>query len=94
MSRIIILIFFIFVQTFLTAQCPTGRIELYSQTAVDEFKIKYPGCTEISGDLWVKGSDVSNLNGLNAITKVEGSLSVTQTNLKNMLGLYSLQSVG
>jgi len=78
----------------LYSQCPIGRIELYSQVAIDEFKVKYPNCTEVSGGLLVQGADITNLNGLNAITKIDSSFIVFQTSLKNMLGLYSLRSVG
>src|SRR5690606_2944469 len=82
------------VSTSLFGQCPTN-LPLVAQAQVDSFSVLYPNCTEISGDLVIQGSAITNLNGLANITSITGNLVINQTSaLQNLNGLSGLQSVG
>ena len=82
------------VGTNLFGQCPTN-LPLVSQAQVDSFSMLYPTCTEITGDLVIQGSGITNLNGLVNITSITGNLIINQTSsLQNVSGLSSLQSIG
>ena len=75
--------------------CLPDGITFTTQAQVDNFKINYPGCTTIGGDVKVFQSTVSNLNGLNEITTIGGNLWL-QNNiwLSTLNGLQNLDSIG
>jgi len=75
-------------------QCLPDGIEITSQAVIDNFSTTYPDCTEIEGLVTIHGSDISNLNGLSAITSFRGGLSVygTQT-LTNLAGLDNVTHI-
>ena len=65
------------------AQCPSGSVTLYNQVSVDAFITMYPNCTQINGDLILDpsaGGNITNLNGLRNITRINGSFKVTDNN--------------
>jgi hypothetical protein len=76
----ILIIGFLFIQY---AQCqnpclPDG-FGFSTQEQIDSFSINYPECTEISGNIWIGGEEltnISNLNGFNQITTFGGSVSI------------------
>ncbi len=63
------------------------------QGQVDSFKINYPGCTIIIGNLTLT-RDVEHLDSLHLITKVRGNLFMNYSKLVNMKGLTALDSTG
>lgn len=74
-------------------QC-TGSITLTSQAAVNAFPSTYP-CTEISGDVSISGNDITNLDSLFSVIKIDGNLGITSNGqLNNLSGLHGLTSVG
>src|SRR5690606_22305418 len=76
------------------SQCPPGDVSLTSQTEVDAFATNYPNCTEISGDLYISGSTITDLSPLSNLTSVGGSLGIdSNSNLTNLNGLSNLTSV-
>lgn len=80
------------------AQCPNG-ITFQNQGQVDYFATKYPNCTTINGDLILDPSasgPISNLKALSKITKITGSLIVTQHNVTmgSFSGLENLTYIG
>jgi len=84
------------------SSCLPEGIEFTSQEEIDNFKLNYPNCTEIEGYVrmgtWL-GSDITNLNGLNAITAIDGGLSVGwwfmgNSLLQNLSGLENLVHIG
>ncbi|MFA7444660.1 MAG: hypothetical protein WCY89_01840, partial [Flavobacteriaceae bacterium] len=95
MKKVILqLLLSLLVSTSLFGQCPTN-LPFVAQAQVDSFIIAYPNCTEISGDLVIQGSAITNLNGLANITSITGNLVINQTSaLQNLNGLSGLQSVG
>jgi len=70
-----------------------GDIYLYSQEDVDKFASI--GCSEIGGTLRVRGSDITNLNGLEGLTLIGAFLNISNNAvLSDINGLSSLTSVG
>ncbi|MBC8465937.1 T9SS type A sorting domain-containing protein [bacterium] len=73
---------------------PTG-ITFNTQSQIDSFQINNPGCTEIEGDVVISGNDITNLNGLNVLTAVIGSLIFDFNDaLTSLTGLDNLTSIG
>lgn len=76
-----------------TAPC-AGSISFTSQAQVDAFATTY-SCTEITGDVVISGNDITNLNGLTSLIKVDGNLIIYgNAQLHNLNGLGGLNSIG
>ncbi|HLF65103.1 MAG TPA: hypothetical protein VI603_15170, partial [Saprospiraceae bacterium] len=71
------------------AQC--FSISLVTQAQVDSFLPTY-GCTVIEGQLIISSENVTNLNGLSALTQV-GALSISYTSLTDLSGLESMTAI-
>jgi hypothetical protein len=61
----------------------------------------YPICTEVKGDVWIIGEDISSLSGLQNITAIGGDLEIGDYSkpginplLSNLSGLESLETIG
>ncbi len=96
MNKIIIastILFSMFIMRVLSyGQCP-GQ-SLTTQSQIDAFPTNFPGCSIIEGDLIIKGSDITNLNGLSSVKVVNGHLRLNDNNaLTNIQGLSSLVEV-
>jgi hypothetical protein len=75
--------------------CLPGGIVFNSQVEINNFPTLYPGCTEIQGNVEINGVDISNLDGLNQINIIGGSLNLNNNpNLTDISGLNNLQTVG
>ncbi len=73
--------------------CFPNGLWLFSQQEIDEFKIFYPNCTVIEGDLNIAAPDATNLNGLSNITDVQGILAIEGCDaLTNLNGLQNLET--
>jgi hypothetical protein len=71
-----------------------GPITLTTQAEVNAFTTTYP-CSEITGDLSISGSDVTNLDSLYRLTKIDGILTIESNDrLTNLDGLSALTSLG
>lgn len=70
-----------------------GFIFLRSQADVDNFSIDYPNCTTIERTLIIEGM-IYNLDGLEQITAVNGSVEIQSYYLTSLHGLHNLSSVG
>jgi hypothetical protein len=85
---------FAFLHSFAQTTCPcTGDIILSSQAQVDAFN-----CTEITGTLTIIGNDITNINGLISLTKINSSIFYSlliENNplLTNLDGLSSLKEI-
>lgn len=91
---IIIIVFFIQLNGSTQSCLPQG-IEFNTQSAIDSFPINYPGCTEIEGDVKIKGIGISNLNGLSGLYTIDGNLIIeTNPDLLSLMGLSALTSIG
>ena len=51
-----------------------STITLSSQQSVDDFSNTHPNCSVIVGSLEVKGDDITHLDGLAGLERIEGSL--------------------
>jgi hypothetical protein len=92
-SILIILIAYFRILSFSQSCCPDG-IEFVSQDQIDSFQINFPECQEILGDVIINGPDIGNLNGLNAITKIDGILWIYDSEiLTNLTGLENLDTI-
>ncbi len=72
--------------------CPEGSQSFRSQMDVEEFITQYPQCRYIDGDLTISGP-VNNLDGLTILDSIDGSLSITNTEVITLDGLDNLQSI-
>lgn len=83
-----------FAQLGYTQSCGENRyIILRSQADVDNFSIDYPNCTTIESNLIIEGT-IYNLDGLEQITAVNGSVEIQSYYLTSLHGLHNLSSVG
>jgi len=75
--------------------CFVGGIEISSQKEINDFKIFYPSCKVIEGDVYIYGpNDITNLNGLSNLTRINGSLVITESpSLTSLAGLSKLQTI-
>ena len=71
-----------------------GDIYLRSQADVDNFGAN--GCEVVTGDLWIEGTDITNLNVLSGISRVGKDLLISSPDgvLTNIDGLSGITSVG
>jgi hypothetical protein len=92
MKNIMLLAAGIFIITHsLSQSCLPEGIYFSSQTEIDNFQTNYPNCTEIEGDVKISGDDIINLNGLEIITSIGGSLMIYSNQfLKDLNGLNNL----
>lgn len=74
--------------------CLPNGIEFNTQSAIDSFPINYPGCTEIEGNLKIKGFGITNVDSLNSIERIGGELRIEiNPDLLLLTGLSSLKSI-
>ena len=75
--------------------CLPSGITFSTQQQIDNFQASYPGCTKIEGSATISGSDIVNLSGLNVLTAVEGTFSISYNSvLTSLTGLEMLNEVG
>lgn len=89
-------ILILFVTSFngFTQSCTPYQQGMFTrQGQVDSFKINYPGCTIIAGNMTLT-RDVQQLDSLHLITKVKGNLFINYSKLINLKGLTALDSAG
>ncbi len=74
---------------------PYGNYYLLSQDDVDNFKINFPACNDLAGNLIITGNSIINLTGLNQVYSIGGSACIDYCdNLENLNGLENLYSIG
>ena len=67
---------------------------LYSQFDVDHFPAMFPGCTDILTSIYMNGDDIVNLDSLDMITSIGGSLSINSNNaLTSLAGLENVTAI-
>ncbi len=78
-----------------TQPCFPDGIALTSQAQIINFHLHYPNCTEIGGDLFIQGNDITNLYGLSVLTSIGGDLGILfNAFLKSLSGLDNITSIG
>jgi hypothetical protein len=71
--------------------CLPQGITFTDQAQIDSFQEDYPGCNEIEGSVGIIGDDISNLEGLDPITSIDGMLTISSNSL--LTGLNGLQNL-
>lgn len=76
--------------------CLPNGIEFQTQAEVDNFAIIYPDCNTILGNVTVQGEDITNMNALININRIEGELVFFTMDYYNFTssGLDSLHYTG
>lgn len=72
---------------------PYGNYYLYHQYQIDSFSTYYPDCVTLNGLVNITGNDITNLNGLNQITSINGSLAIAETSISSLEGIEALDSI-
>jgi len=90
----LLLVLFITNSTLAQSCLPEG-IEFITQSQIDNFQNNYPGCTEIEGNVLIRGAGPDSLNGLSVLTHIGGELTIEDNSfLTSLNGLDNLTSVG
>jgi uncharacterized repeat protein (TIGR01451 family) len=74
--------------------CLPNGISFSTQASIDNFSTNYPGCTQIEGNIYISGANITNLNGLSAITSVNGLAIENNPALASLNGLNNLTTLG
>ena len=98
MKKFTLLLAIIFIYTTTLSQsCLPAGITFATQEQIDNFQTDYPGCTVIEGNVLISSgsNELTNLNGLDVLTAIEGSLTIDiNPFLGSFSGLDNLTSVG
>ncbi len=91
---------FFFILTFFfyssgsSQSCLPEGIIFSNQASINNFQDNYPGCTAIEGDVTISGVNITNLNGLNVLTTIGGTLRIAHNDaLINLTGLDNLTDI-
>lgn len=86
---------FCYSTTLFSQSCFPDGITFITQEQIDNFPSDYPNCTEIEGNVTISGANITNLDGLNVLTSIDGYLSIWENiALTNISGLNNLTSAG
>ncbi len=74
---------------------PYGDYYFVSQADIDSFPSDYPECTQLKGSTFIRGNNITNLNGLITVTQIgDGSLYIQNNDiLTNLGGLENLATI-
>ncbi len=89
-----LIIFFVCESAVLAQGCLPGGITFSTQSDIDNFQVNFPNCHEIEGDVSITGNGITNLVGLNTLSKIDGDLHIySNDSLPNLLGLNNITSI-
>lgn len=74
--------------------CLTDGVTFTYQEEIDNFKVDYPGCQIIGGDVYINDTNISNLDSLNNIKSIKGKLILIDNPPISLLGLGNVVSLG
>ncbi len=103
MKKLILLlgIIIFFIPDFFSQSCLPDGISFQTQLEIDSFAVNYPYCTEIEGGVWINSDEITNLDGLDQLTSIGGSLligyeywNISNTYLTSIEGLSNLNYIG
>ncbi|MBC8321383.1 MAG: T9SS type A sorting domain-containing protein [Bacteroidetes bacterium] len=84
----------------ITMPClPYGNYYFTNQSDIDNFQSNYPNCTNLEGDIYIDGNDITNLEGLNTINSIGEFFQIGHMyggipTLTDLSGLENLESIG
>lgn len=70
---------------------PYGDYYFTSQSEIDSFQLDYSGCSVLNGLVWIEGTDISELTGLNIIDSINGTIIIEFNN--SLPALYGLENL-
>lgn len=74
--------------------CYTDGITFTSQSLIDYFPTNYPDCVYIGGDVTISGNNITNLDSLSQVYKIEGNLVIDNNpTLESITGLGNLEEI-
>lgn len=74
----------------INVQCPPSDVNVSTQAQIDNFKLSYPTCTIINGNLNItNGVDITNVNGFSNILEIANQLNIVNNELLNDLSGFS-----
>ncbi len=96
--RIILLLSLALTGLHVWSQCPSGSASnttnFTTQAQIDAFPINFPNCTHVPTGISISEDNITNLNGLAAITSIAGELRISGNGLTNLNGLNALTTIG
>jgi len=85
------ILFAFFIQTNVSSWCLPNGIIFNSQSQIDDFLNNYPNCYDIRGTVTISGNDITNLNGLKNINRINTLIIRDNPSLTSLKGLDSLR---
>jgi gliding motility-associated-like protein len=92
MSRTFIQFCFYLITHLLYSQCPVGDVYLNTQKDVEDYIANFGTCEVINGTLQI--TDATNISGITAIKRIEGSLIINYSKIKSVSNFGNLEFVG
>lgn len=85
---------FVFSYALQAQSCLPLGFTFSNQSDIDDFAADNPGCTQILGDVTISDAGITNLNGLNVLTGLGGSLNINgNTSLGSLNGLNLITDI-
>jgi len=72
---------------------PVGNYYFYSQHEIDDFTIDYINCTRLNGFTSISGDSIFNLQGLNIVDTINGTVRFSGTKLSDFSGLENIKYI-
>jgi hypothetical protein len=73
--------------------CLQEGITFMTQSQIDSFQIQFPFCNKVGGGILINGPGITNLNGLNVLTSINGSLCITANDfLDSLTGIHNIDA--
>jgi len=76
----------------MSAQCP-DLVTLSTQGQIDNFQANNNQCFEYDGHLIVKGTGITNLNGLSFLNSMTGTLEIIETSIISIESLSNISTI-
>ena len=94
--KVTLLLSFVCLAYFSNAQICSTSQSFSSQAAVNNFVTTYSGtCDTIDGNLFISGTNITDLSGLSFLTTINGYLYLNgTTNLTSLNGLQNISTIG
>jgi hypothetical protein len=78
----------------LAQSCLPEGIIFPNQASINNFQTNYPNCSEIEGDVTIRGVNITNLNGLSVLTSIGGTLKIANNDaLISLSGLDNITNI-
>jgi len=73
---------------------PFGNYYFHTQAEINEFQSNYPECSELLGNTYIYGIDITNVEGLGEVNSILGNLEIRNNdNLHSLTGLNNITNI-